>query len=51
MDIRQQLQTAGISNQQLLKLGQLVMASNDGQVRSTGNPAVDDVLRNMGIKI
>lgn len=51
MDIRQQLQTVGISNQQLLKLGQLVMASNDGQVRSTGNPAVDDVLRNMGIKI
>lgn len=51
MDIRQQLQAAGISNQQLLKLGQLVTAANDGEVRSTGNPAVDDVLRNMGIKI
>lgn len=50
-DIRQQLQSAGISNQQLLKLGQLVMINNNGQVKSTGNPAVDDVLRNMGIKI
>lgn len=50
-DIRQQLQTAGISNRQLLKLGELVMAANNGQVRSTGNPAVDDVLRNMGIRI
>ena len=51
MDIRQQLQAVGISNQQLLKLGQLVTAANNGEVRSTGNPAVDDVLRNMGIKI
>lgn len=51
MDIQQQLQAAGITNRQLLKLGELVTAANDGQVRSTGNPAVDDVLRNMGIRI
>lgn len=51
MDIQQQLQTAGITSKQLLKLGQLVTAANNGQVRSTGNPAVDDVLRNMGIRI
>lgn len=50
-NIQQQLQAAGISNQQLVKLGQMAMAANNGEVRSTGNPAVDDVLRNMGIRI
>ena len=50
-DIRQQLQSVGISNQQLLKLGQLAQATNNGPTSSTGNPAVDNILRAMGIRV